>query len=855
MSVEGDEGHLAMGFIRALAFALSICVVINSLGANERLIRGKIEGIDPAEGAWIGIVTEAPSYRIGLKIPHDEFGSIENPEARKNWSFSPNGDFELTTQIEEEAVLLVVAKNRLPTEVALHPDVEESPIVVSVSSGVGLKGTVRSEDGKPVVGATISVTPGDKNHEIPSFALPKWDTAADGSFELGGLKGRKYYTLGVTAEGYASFLLSGFAIPENGINGLEIQLEKGYFVSGKVLASDGERLPDIDIVASWSRDAVKVVESDGEAKLVGGEGWNTYRTGTRTKSDGSFRMGPFAKGTTGRLYADSSSMGSTITQHVSAPFENLILRLGQESVRGRVLDATSGVPIEKFWVSTWVGERRSHDVESSNGAFDLPVYAVEEDGTEITISAPGYSSWTRLMFRGTGGEYDLGDVTLEKERTIRGTVRNAETGSPLANVTIFGVTNRRNDPYEDPPENNWAYSSLAESDGIGSFTLDHVSPRVESLHLIAGRGRFASIDLPTEVDELDIELDFSGVLEGSLILPDRTAVEGIIEIKGSSWWLPWKIKTDGSFRIEGLTPDTYTLAVKSDAGLVEKRTVTLKTGERLTDYDLVVQPGWTATGTISGLEGIEYVLITALDSDSRELTRKRFRNGEYAIRGLPPEVTLVARSSSGHTLVREFLNGNAQGSAVDFRIEDEARLTGWLTSGGEPVGGISLQIKPKNSDAVATNVTTTESGRYEARRLADGKHVIHTDTGHLFEVDVSGDTTFDMEVPENMLSGVVRGDRSRTPISGGRVKLVMSDTSEDGRRIEIVKRVGSDGTFLFEGLVTGDYDISLEHPRAETVTSRIRVSGLETIELEVQCANTRECFEGSSDDQRLAIAN
>ena len=844
-----------MSLIRTLAFALSICAALNSLGANERVIRGQIHGIDNAEGAWIGIVTEEPGYRVRLDIPHDDFRSVEDPEEHKNWSFSATGDFELTTQIDEEAVLLVVAKNRLPTEVALHPDDEESPIVVSVSPGIGLKGTVRSEDGKPVEGATISFAPGGKTHEIPLFALSKWVTTADGSFELAGLKGHEFYTLAVTAEGYASSILSGFRIPENGIDQLEIQLEKGYFVSGKVLSSEGDPLPDVGIVASWSRDAVDVVESDGKAKVVGGDGWNTYRTGTRTRPDGSFQMGPFAKGTTGRLYTDSSSMGSTITQHVSAPFENLILRLGQESVRGRVLDATSGVPIEKFWVSTWVGEQRSHDVESSDGVFDLPLFAIEEDGTEITISASGYSRWTGQMFRGASGEYDLGDITLEKERTIRGTVRNAETGLPLSNVAIFGVTTRSNDPYTDPPANNWSSSSFAQSDGTGSFILERLSPSVVSLHLIAGRGRFASIDLPTEVDELDIELDFSGIVEGSLILPDRTPVEGLIEIKGSSWWLPWKIKTDGSFRIEGLTPDTYTLAVKSDAGLVEERTVTLQAGERLTDYDLVVQPGWSATGTISGLEGIEHVYITALDSDSRELTRKRFRNGEYAIHGLPSEVTLVVRSSSGHTLTREFLDGNVQGATLDFHIETESRLTGWLTSGGEPLRNMSLQIVPENSSAVTFNVTTTESGRYEARRLGDGTHVIHTDTGHLFEVDVSGDTTFDIDVPENVLTGIVRGDNSRIPIGGGRVKLVLLETTAAERPIEVIRRVGSDGTFRFEGLVSGEYNISIEHPHAETVTSRTRVSGLETIELEVQCANVRECFEGPSDDQRLVIAN
>ena len=350
-------------------------------------------------------------------------------------------------------------------------------------------------------------------------------------------------------------------------------------------------------------------------------------------------------------------------------------------------------------------------------------------------------------------------------------------------------------------------------------------------------------------------MDFSGILEGSLILPDRTPVEGVVELKGSSWWLPWKIKSDGSFRIEGLTPDTYTLAAETDAGLVETRTVTLKANERVTDFELLVQPGWTARGTISGLEGIEYVEITAEDSDGRDLTRKGFGNGEYAIHGLPPQVTLIARSSSGHTLVREFIGGNDLVPAIDFHIENESGLTGWLTSGGKPLQGMLLQIEPENANAVTANVTTTDSGRYEARRLAEGRHVIHTDTGHSFEVDVSGDTVFDIELPQNSLSGFVRSKSTRLPIGGGLVKLVRTDSIENVRPIELTKRVGSDGSFLFEGLIAGTYEVLVEHPHADTVSTRTQISGSETVDLTVRCANTNECFDGPRQGSRLSSAH
>ncbi|MCY4094489.1 MAG: carboxypeptidase-like regulatory domain-containing protein [Gammaproteobacteria bacterium] len=840
--------------LKTLVVISIVFIAENAWAANEWVIQGQIHGIDSNEGVWVGIVSGEPSYQIGVRIPHDDFELDETPQHRNQWTYSRTGDFKIKTDVEEEAVLLVVAKNRIPIEIPLHSEDDELPIEVRVSSGIGLKGLVRSGNGKPIVGAKVSVQSGDRSHRIPLFALPTWETAKDGSFELAGLKEHRHFTLAVTADGYAPLILQATRIREGNSSMLEIELEKGYFVSGKVVSKDGEGLPDLKVFASWSRDAVDVVEVDGKLTVKGGRGWNSYDTGTRTNSDGSFRMGPFAKGTTGRLWADLASVGSVITQRISAPFDDLILRLDQENVRGRVLDKTTGAPIEDFWVSMWAGERRSHSVEASNGVFDLPVYAIEADGTEITISARGYTPWKRFMFRGSRGEYDLGDVTLERERTIRGTVRDADTGAPIENVLIEGVTERSHDPYKEPYRNNWSASGMTQSDGAGEFTLDHVSPDVKSLYLIAGRGRFASIDLPAGEEEIEIELDFSGILEGSLIRLDRTPVEGVIEIKGSSWWLPWKIKSDGSFRIEGLTPDTYTLAAETDAGLVETRTVTLKANERVTEFELLVQPGWTARGTISGLEGIEYVEITAEDSDGRDLTRKGFGNGEYAIHGLPPQVTLIARSSSGHTLVREFIGGNDLVPAIDFHIENESGLTGWLTSGGKPLRGMLLQIEPDNANAVTANVTTTDSGRYEARRLAEGRHVIHTETGHSFEVDINGDTVFDIELPQNSLSGFVRSKSTRLPIGGGLVKLVRTDSIENVRPIELTKRVGSDGSFLFEGLIAGTYEVLVEHPHADTVSTRTQISGSETVDLTVVCANTNECFDGPRDGSRLSSA-
>ncbi len=829
--------------IKTLTIALTIFVSFSFLQASERVVRGHIHGVDADEGAWVGVVAGEPSYVSHHVIPHEDFELSDRVEEPKNWSFTPTGEFELITGVEEEAVLLVVAKNRLPIEVKLQPNGDVDPLELSLSPGVNLNGIVQTKDGKPIAGATISFSPNSKSYELPDAVRSKWVTGADGSFRLGGIEEHHHYLLGVTADGFAPVILAGFRIPEGGIEHLEIGIEEGYFVTGQVVDEAGKPIPDTEVNATWKRGSLEVVESDRTFTLERKNAYSFLDTGTLSQSDGSFRIGPFAKGTTGRLYAGSPSVGTAITSEISAPYNGLELRLGQEFIRGRVIDATSGAPLQKFTVFMYQGESRRHTIESTDGVFDLSVFPIDKNGTEIEINAPGYSQWTRQVFEGSSGEYDLGDIALEIERPIRGVIRNGGTGSPMEGVRVYGVRDSYYAPVHFAPVNWLAWEGFAVSDKAGRFTLQGPRSLVDRLMVHVPYTSFASVDLPMDAEELDIELNLDGVVEGSLILPDGTPVKGVIEFGGSSWMWPRKFPTEGSFRVENLVPDTYTLKAETDAGLVQERTVVLKTSERVSDFDLIVQPGWSASGTITGLEGLERVEITAQDPESRVLVRKRFGNGEYVIHGLPPEVTIVARTSLGHTLVKDFRDGNDRGSTVDFHFEDESGLTGWLTTGGKPLRGVSLKIEPESSSAVAVNVTTTESGRYEARRLSDGRHTIRTDTGHAFEVEIDGETTFDIEVPENSLRGVVRGERTRRPVGDGSVRLVRTDASSAERALEISKRIGSDGTFHFEGLVAGTYDVHIDYPNAEGVSNRMQIEGPGSIELLVQCASTRECSE------------
>ena len=276
-SVVQVPGQWSVNLFGAMAFALVVFSAFSSIEASERVIQGQVYGIDRSEGVWVGIVSDERTRNDSWEVPHNRFEEDEIREEKLNWAFSSNGEFELTTEVEEKAILLIVAKNRLPVEVALHPNEEWKPIEVSLSPGVGVKGVVQAKDGKPIAGATISFLRNGRDYRVPLFARPLFTSAADGSFHLTGLESSSRYIVGVTATGYAPLVLQSIEVREGGIGRLELELDEGYFVSGRVVGDDMKPLPDINVIARWHRVSVRVLESDSIVKATPFQ-WLHYRS-------------------------------------------------------------------------------------------------------------------------------------------------------------------------------------------------------------------------------------------------------------------------------------------------------------------------------------------------------------------------------------------------------------------------------------------------------------------------------------------------------------------------------------------------------------------------------------------------
>ncbi len=389
------------------------------------------------------------------------------------------------------------------------------------------------------------------------------------------------------------------------------------------------------------------------------------------------------------------------------------------------------------------------------------------------------------------------------------------------------------------------------SDADGKFSLDALPANPVPVDVYAPDYLRKELILLPDTAYIDIELDApeaGPTIAGSLALPNGTPVAGWVQLNPLEGAVPlpmWSpdnpvvrnvTRTDenGEFRFEGLgLPDgRYRLSSNSKGGVVESRTVVVKHGQSVGNVRLVVKSGGRIRVSITGLmpgEGKAQVIVS--DRKGRRVFRWQFGNGMHFIQGVPEEAKVTARTGL-RRLSRKVRVDDWGETRLDFDFTGRSQLTGTITTIGRPLGDIDLRVVPVDQSRPEAYVTTTERGRYEAQGLSEGLHIVRTRTGHSFETHVSRRTPFDIELPPISLSGVVRTERTRRPISWSQVQLRRAGASGSSR-VLLTTRTGHDGMFRFDGLVAGEYVVRASRQGFENLSQRIGIFGNEIVELDL----------------------
>ena len=484
----------------ALALCLApVCMSAAADGATTT-VRGKVVGQVAGNPVWVGVLAG---------------------ESKPVWTRAEKGRFELALPLEQpnnKAALLAFSKGRVPLALPLPRDVAAGDVELRLSPGVRLAGTVLSEDGTPLPGAALTIAPAE-GFEMPPFAELHWESGRRGEFVIYGLRPGRH-VLRATAEGHIPLVLEDVEVkPEadeadaDGVNRVELRLAPAFFVTGRVFDSGGA-----PVAGAQVRAHAPGTELNVEALA---------------SADGAYRLGPFERGQDVRLFARMSGLGSSKYAAATAPREGLALRLARHLIRGRVIEADTGDPVTRFQVTTFVHDtepHRHHAVESQDGTFEIPVDA---EVNFVVLDSPGRFPWfSQLVANTDRSEYKVGEITLDRVRTVKGSVVDARTGAPVIGAQVFLSA----DPSPRARLEIMLLRRATEQRGTrtdedGNFALARVPVRDMRIGVSADGYFTTHLDAPSDTGSLDVELTSGGVIAGSFTLPDGSAAPGSLSIK------------------------------------------------------------------------------------------------------------------------------------------------------------------------------------------------------------------------------------------------------------------------------------------------------------------------------------
>ncbi|HVR75462.1 MAG TPA: carboxypeptidase-like regulatory domain-containing protein [Planctomycetota bacterium] len=297
----------------------------------------------------------------------------------------------------------------------------EMPLVV-LQLGGAISGRVLGTGGRGISGCVVTLAH-EGDTEINLASNPSSSTNTHGEFLIQGLPAG-VVDLVVKAPHYLETRKSGIEVREGEKHGnIDIQLEQGQSVSGRVVDARGQPVANADVLASDYAQGAKQIR-------------------TVSGSDGAFIVeGILATDSVELEVAhDNFARYSNAQVRVGTTLEVVLKELG--SLQGVVITA-DGNPIEAFTIqaqnpaSTRDPRKgpKSQTINSADGSF---IYRGVPAGTfTVFVNAPLYSAATIpdvMVFEGQ--TVDLGAIVLQPGSIVTGSVIDASNQSPIAGARV-----------------------------------------------------------------------------------------------------------------------------------------------------------------------------------------------------------------------------------------------------------------------------------------------------------------------------------------------------------------------------------------------------------------------------------
>lgn len=320
---------------------------------------------------------------------------------------------------------------------------------------------------------------------------------------------------------------------------LELRLGKGGEISGVVVDVEGEPIETVRVSAA------ETVGSEREDQPM-----------MYTRSDGTFEIGPFAKGLHDlrfdAKFEATEGFEPLVLRDVAAPSSGLKVVL-QRRGRMRLRVVLEDPALSESTKVEIAGPRPAGTWSTgcplrADGALDFGLPG--DVAGDVMIRVPGFEPAFRRVVAAAGADLDLGDVHLRRGLSIEGVLRDAD-GDPVAQKELRVGTG--------PGERRIA------TDASGAFRIDGLSPgplRIESPQGDHGAATVFRVGVPS-ADAVTLALPRGGVLSALLVersgAPARFRDVVVRDADGVSLSLPRSGTDDGGWFETPLAPGAYTV--------------------------------------------------------------------------------------------------------------------------------------------------------------------------------------------------------------------------------------------------------------------------------------------------------
>lgn len=697
-STAGADGGFAIGHLAAGRYTLTV----DHPGHDTRLLPpvevaegrtvdlGEIElapggslaglvldpGGRPVDGAWASVVVESDS------------GGLHRAPGRT----AEDGRFELTGLPLGEPLRLSVWTSGHPNEeiagIVLPLD---EPLVVELRAGSQVFGRVVGPRGEPVDGAHVQAyvdvaVPGGTQHGGSGNGT----TAADGGFRIGGLVAGSL-RLVAQAEGHPDAQVAGMDIGDDGeVGPIEIRLEAGAGLSGRVLAPDGSPAPGASVTVHSGRAPAELgIDRPSDLPRPAGP---TRAFSTRAVTDvrGEFTLEGTVLGPA-TVVAEHDLLGDGAAELLVRPGANEVTVIldPRGRIHGRVVDgdgfAVAGAQVD-LGEAGKIGWGRSTQTDAE-GRFVF--HRMDPGDYRLVAGAPG------LRLDGPPVSVTLGDGGLPPLELV------LTPGEEIAG-TLIGL------PEAGDPAKYRVIAYLGRASGLGMaqqfgtpgpdgrFRLTGLEPGLWTVNAYGPNGRNARAEVEVTAGggpyRVDLEIGGGLTLAGTVTAAGEPLPGASVHLTRADGPHRASARTgsDGSFRIEGLEAGVYEVVVGHGMAHLGRRELDLAGDDEIHLDVAAASLAGSVLDAEGGPVGEAQVHARSARGDGSEGLVMTLTDpaGRFAFAFLPPgEYEVIANAHAGPSARATVSLEAGDRREVELRLDrgSELVLIPHLAGGGHPL--------------------------------------------------------------------------------------------------------------------------------------------------------------------------